>query len=165
MQKIVEMLPYVQNFFQLNFLFSGLEVSSTSILIARVLTFIVFGMGAAWALFRIVMKLLDCVQTFLQALGPLPRSFFLLLLLVIPLSTDSLGAKWIGYILLVACLLGLASTAALILVLWKYGVDQALRLIDTFRSRGEKSEARSEKGSSLLPDRIITGSPDAQTSS
>lgn len=156
-------LPHLQSFFQLNFLFSGLEVSSTYILFARVTAFIVFGAGSVWALFRIAMKLLDCIQTFLQALGPLPKSFFLLLILVIPLSSDSLGAKWIGYILLVMCLLGLAGTVTLVLVLWKYGVDQALRLITTLRSRGEKAEVH-EQESSLPPDNIITGRSNMQTS-
>jgi hypothetical protein len=157
-------LSLIQNFFQLNFLFSGLEVSTTYILFARVAAFIVFGAGFVLALFKITMKLLDCVQTLLQALGPLPKSFFLLLVLVIPLSAESLGAKWIGYILLVMCLLGLAITVALVLVLWKYGVDQALRLINTLRSRGEKPEVR-ERESSLPPDNIMVVSSSAQTGS
>jgi hypothetical protein len=157
-------LPQIQNFFQMNFLFSGLEVSTTYILFARVATFIVFGVGFVFAVFKIVMKLLDCVQTLLHVLGPLPKSFFLLLVFVIPLSGDSLGAKWIGYILLVMCLLGLAITVALVLVLWKYGVDQALRLIDTLRSRGTKPEVP-ERESSLPPDNVLVGSSSAQTSS
>jgi hypothetical protein len=159
-----DVLSNIQNFFQLNFLFSGLEVSTTYILFARLATFIVFGAGFVWALFKITMKVLDCVQTLLQAFGPLPKSFFLLLALVIPLSGESLGAKWIGYILLVMCLLGLAVTAALVLVLWKYGVDQALRLINTLRSRKEEREVR-ERESSLPPDNIMVGPPSAQTSS
>ncbi len=159
-----DVLQHIQNFFQMNFLFSGLEVSTTYILFARVAAFIVFGAGFVFALFKITMKVLDCVQTLLRALGPLPKSFFLLLVLVIPLSGDSLGAKWIGYILLAMCLLGLAITVALVLVLWKYGVDQALRLIDTLRSRGEKHEVP-EKESSQPPDNVLVGSSSAQTSS
>lgn len=131
-------LPQLQNFFQLDFLFSGLQVSSTEIILGRLCVFLIFGAGLIWAAFKIMMKVLDCVQTFLSCLGSLPRSFFLLLLLTIPLSQNSLGAGWIGYILLAFCLLGLAGTAVLILVLWKYGVDQALRLINSFRSRSDR---------------------------
>jgi hypothetical protein len=159
-----EAVSHIQSFFQLNFLFSGLEVSTTYILIARVAAFIVFGAGIVWAIFKITMKVLDCVQTLLQAFGPLPKSFFLLLALVIPLSGESLGAKWIGYILLVMCLLGLAVTAGLVLVLWKYGVDQALRLINTLRSRRDEPKAQA-RGSSLPPDNIMVGASSAQTSS
>jgi hypothetical protein len=159
-----EALSQIQSFFQLNFLFSGLEVSTTSILFARLATFVVFGAGFLFGLFKIAMKVLDCVQTLLKALTPLPKSFFLLLVLVIPLSGESFGAKWIGYILLVMCLLGLALTVALVLVLWKYGVDQALRLINTLRSRGEKPEVH-ERESSLPPDNIMVGPSGAQTTS
>ncbi len=104
-------LPQLQNFFQLDFLFSGLQVSSTEIILGRLCVFLIFGAGLIWAAFKIMMKVLDCVQTFLSCLGSLPRSFFLLLLLTIPLSQNSLGAGWIGYILLAFCLLGLAGTA------------------------------------------------------
>ncbi len=148
-------LPHLQNFFQLDFLFSGTQVSSTEIFLARLAVLLIFGAGLLWVGFKIVMKVLDCVQTFLGSLGLLPKSFFLLLLLIFPLSTDSLGAKWIGYILLVFCLLGLAATFALVLVLWKYGVDQALRLINSFRSRSEDLPQES-KTSSMPPDNIIT---------
>lgn len=156
-------LPQLQHFFQLSFLFSGLEVSSSIILFARIATFLLFFAGCGWALFKIALKLLDCVQTFLHALDPLPKTFFLLLVLVIPLSPESLGAKWIGYILLVMCLGGLAVTAAVILVLWKYGVDQALRLINTFRSRSEKGDSR-EKAGFLPSDNVITDSSGVRTS-
>ncbi len=148
-------LPHLQNFFQLDFLFSGLQVSSTEIFLARLCVLLIFGAGLIWVGFKILMKVLDCVQTFLGSLGALPKSFFLLLLLAIPLSSDSLGAKWISYILLVAGLLGLAGTAVLVLVLWKYGVDQALRLINGFRSRSEASVPDS-KTCSLPPENIIT---------
>ena len=94
-------LPHLQNFFQLDFLFTGLQASSTEILLARLGVLLIFGAGLIWVCFKILMKVLDCVQTFLGSLGSLPKSFFLLLLLIIPLSTDSIGARWIGYILLV----------------------------------------------------------------
>jgi hypothetical protein len=148
-------LPHLQNFFQLDFLFSGLQVSSTEIFLARLAVLLIFGAGLMWVCFKILMKVLDCVQTFLGSLGSLPKSFFLLLLLIIPLSTDSLGAKWIGYILLVLCLLGLAGTSVLVVVLWKYGVDQALRLINSFKSSSEELPRESQT-SSLPPDNIVT---------
>ena len=148
-------LPQLQNFFQLDFLFSGLQISSTEIFLGRLCVFLIFGAGLIWAAFKITMKILDCVQTFLGCLGSLPRSFFLLLLLTIPLSRNSLGAGWIGYILLVFCLLGLAGTAILILVLWKYGVDQALRLINSFRSRSD-SRAQDTRPATPSSDNVIT---------
>jgi hypothetical protein len=87
-----------------------------------------------WVTFRIVMKALDCLQAFLAGVGQLPRSFFLLLLLVIPLSADSIGAQWIGYMVAALSLLGLAAVGVLVVVAWKYGVDQALRLVDHVRA-------------------------------
>jgi hypothetical protein len=146
-------LPHLQNFFQLDFLFSGLQVSSTEIFLARLAVLLIFGAGLLWVGFKLIMKVLDCVQTFLGSLGSLPKSFFLLLLLTIPLSTDSLGARWIGYILLVLCLLGLAGTSVLVVALWKYGVDQTLRLINSFRSRSKELPSES---SSLPPENIVT---------
>lgn len=140
MQVLSEYVPHLENFFQLNFLFSGLEVSSTAVFIARFSVLLVFGTGVLWVAFRIVMKALDCLQTFLATVGPLPKSFFLLLLLVIPLSSQSIGAQWIGYIVLVTCLVGLATAGVVMLVLWKYGVDQALRLINNFRSRSAETQ-------------------------
>jgi hypothetical protein len=147
-------LPHLQNFFQLDFLFTGLQASSTEILLARLGVLLIFGAGLIWVCFKILMKVLDCVQTFLGSLGSLPKSFFLLLLLIIPLSTDSIGARWIGYILLVFCLLSLAGTAGLVLVLWKYGVDQALRIINSLRSRWEVLPHDSKTSSP--PDNIVT---------
>ncbi len=132
-----EGLAHLQNFFQLNFLFSGLEVSSLAMFIARTTVFILFGAGLLYVGFRVAIKCLECLQTLLTSLGTLPKSFFLLLILVIPLSTESLGAKWIGYILLVLCLLGTAVSGLLALVAWKYGVDQALRLLSFFRRQME----------------------------
>jgi len=149
-----ELLAHIQNFLQLNFLFSGLEVSSTAVFAARAATFITLGTALVFGTFRVIMKALDCLQTFLAGVGPLPRSFFLVLLLVIPLSQDSLGARWIGYILLALCTMGLALTGALALVLWKYGVDQALRLIDRLRSVGSASESR-DRESHMPPDNEI----------
>jgi hypothetical protein len=49
----------------------------------------------------------------------------------------------------------LAGTAGLVLVLWKYGVDQALRLINSLRSRWEVIPHDS-KTSSPSPDNIVT---------
>ncbi len=151
---LLENLAHVENFFQLNFLFSGLEVSSTLIFAARILVFMVFGAGLIWGGYRIVIKLLECVQTFFAHIGKLPKSFFLLVILVLPLSSESLGAQWIGYILLVSCLLGLALTGALILVLWKYGVDHALRLLNALRTRREDPPVE-EEHVSMPPDNIV----------
>ena len=130
-----EGLAHLENFFQLNFLFSGLEVSSTAVFAARLAALLVFGGSLVWAAFKIAMKVLDCLQTFVGRVGTFPKTFFVLLLLVIPLSADSLGARWIGYILLVMSALGLAVLGVLVLVLWKYGVDQTLRLIENVRTR------------------------------
>jgi hypothetical protein len=128
-------LAHIQNFLRLDFLFSGLEVSSEFLFAARALVFAVLAVGIVVALLKIVLKALDCVQTFLAGLGRLPRSFFLVLLFVIPLVPESLGAKWAGYILMLVLLFGLALTGLLAVVLWKYGVDQTLRLIDNLRRR------------------------------
>ena len=135
MQVSLEGLAHLENFFQLNFLFSGLEVSSTAVFLARLAALLVFGGGVIWIGFRVLMKALECLQTFLGSVGTLPKSFFLLILLVIPLSTDSLGARWVGYMLLVLSVLGLGALGVLVVVLWKYGVDQALRLISSLRTR------------------------------
>jgi hypothetical protein len=134
-----ETVSYLQNFFQLQFLFSGLEVSSPMIFAARILILLVFGIGGLWIAFRIVMKVLDCIQTLLASLAPVPKTFYLLLFLVIPLWPDSAGAKWMGYILLVLALTGLGMLGVLFLVLWKYGVEHAVRLINTLRNRAQGS--------------------------
>ncbi|MCL5124099.1 MAG: hypothetical protein M1511_06305, partial [Deltaproteobacteria bacterium] len=88
-------------------------------------------------LFKIAIKVLDVVQAFVTALGPLPKSFFLLLLLILPLSDNSIGGRWIGYILLTCSTLVLAIATTLIVTMWKYGVDQTLRVINFFRSRSK----------------------------
>ena len=63
-------LPHLQNFFQLDFLFSGLQVSSTEIFLARLSCFLlIFGAGLIWVGFKILMKVLDCVQTFWAVSG------------------------------------------------------------------------------------------------
>ncbi|MDQ7781347.1 MAG: hypothetical protein RDU20_00615 [Desulfomonilaceae bacterium] len=147
-----EGLAHIENFFQLNFLFSGLEVSSTVIFTARLAALLVLGGSLIWVAFKIVMKVLDCLQTFLGCVGTFPKTFFVLLLFIIPLSSDSLGAGWIGYILLVMSALALAALAVLVLVLWKYGVDQALRLIDNVRTR---SHAKRPAG----PDSCVPSEP------
>lgn len=148
-------LAHLQNFFQLNFLFSGLEVPSSMIFVARVSAFLVIVTGLLWAVYRILIKVLDCLQAFLGGLGALPGAFFLLILLAIPVSADSLGARWIGYILLLMSMLGLAVLGALALVLWKYGVDQALRLINSLRSTEREDLAGRKTDSAFPPDNII----------
>src|SRR5271157_1531990 len=148
MYGIPEALPYIQNFFQMNFLFNGLEVPSTMILAIRVLMVVVLGGSLLWAIFKIVIKLLDCFQTFLANLGQIPWVFYLLPLLVIPGTADSLVAKWIGYVLFVMALLGFSFLGVLALVLWKYGVDQALRLINRLsHPRSNLSPAHSHQSS------------------
>ncbi len=132
-----EIVSDLQNFFQLQFLFSGLEVSSSVVFAARLLVLLVFGIGGLWIVFRIVMKVLDCIQTLLASLAPVPKTFYLLLFLVIPLWPESAGAKWMGYILLVLALTGLGVLGVLFLVLWKYGVEHAVRLINTLRYRAQ----------------------------
>lgn len=145
-----DLLSQMENFFQLGFLFTGLEASSTVVLLTRIAVFLVVVVGLSWIVFRIVMKVLECLQAFLSSIGSLPRSFFLLLLLVVPLSSDSIGAKWIGYLMIVGGLITLALVALLALVLWRYGVDQALRFIDTFRGRNE-AERESREESTPFP--------------
>jgi len=134
-------LAHAENFLQLNFLFTGLEVSSTAVFLARVATLLVFGAGLIWVIFKITLKTLDCLQAFLAGIGQLPRSFFLVLLLVIPLSADSIGARWMGYIVLALSLLGLGAVGVFVVVLWKYGVDQAMRLISRVRSISHPAES------------------------
>lgn len=154
-----ESLAHLENFFQLNFLFSGLEVSSTMIFVSRILVFLLFGLSLIWAFYHVLIKVLDCLEAFLANVGRLPKTFFLLLILIIPLSSGSLGAQWIGYILLVSCLLGLALTAALMLVLWKYGVDQAVRLLDALRTRRHHAQAEPPEPA-MPPENIVTAMPD-----
>ncbi|MEW6112343.1 MAG: hypothetical protein AB1664_09460 [Thermodesulfobacteriota bacterium] len=150
-----DQVSHLQNFFRLDFLFSGLEVSTTQLFVARLVVFLVLVSGVIWAGFRIVLKVLDCFQTLLAQLAHLPASFFLLLLLVAPLAPDSLGSRWIGYILLVLGILGLALVAALMMVMWKYGVDQALRVLDSIRSRTSEPNTK-ERVPNLPPDNIVT---------
>jgi len=147
-------LAHVQHFFQLDFIFSGLEVSSMAVFLARVTALIVFGGGLLYALFRVALKLLDCLKAVAESLGPLPKSFFLLLVLVIPLSPDSLGAVWIGYVLLALSLFGVAAVGAMIVVVWKHGVDHLLRLLDTLRTKQEKTETYVRE-SMLPPDNLM----------
>jgi hypothetical protein len=148
-------LPHIQNFLRLDFLFSGLEVSPEFLFAARALVFVVLATGIVVALLKIVLKALDCVQAFLAGLSRLPRAFFLVLLFVIPLLPDSLGAKWAGYILMLVLLFGLALTGLLAVVLWKYGVDQTLRLIDYLRRRSTSGSPGTAESTS--PPDGITG--------
>jgi len=156
---ISEVLSALQSFFQLNFLFSGLEVTSTLMLAARMLVFLVFGFGAVWFVFKIVMKLLDCVQTLLQSLASLPKILWVLLFLVLPLSSESIGAKWIGYIILVLGALGVTLLAVAAMVLWKYGVEQTLRFFNALRSRSADARSESFRASSN-PDTVLRPVPD-----
>lgn len=155
-----QIVSYLQSFFQLQFLFSGLEVSSAAVFAARVLVFLFFGLGALWMVFRIVMKVLDCIQTLLGSLAPVPKTFYLLLFLVIPLWPDSAGAKWMGYILLALVLTGISLLGVLSLVLWKFGVEHAIRLINTVRNRsqGQRTEGFA---ATLTPDTVLRPVPDA----
>jgi len=143
MQSLWDILSQLQIFFQLNFLLTGLELSSTSVFIIRSLVFLSCLIGFIWGFFRIALKILDVAQTLAAALGPLPRSFFLLLFLIIPLSDNSIGGKWIGYLLLTFSAAVLTISIALTAVMWKYGVDQTLRVINFFRSRSRVSEESS----------------------
>jgi hypothetical protein len=152
-----EGLAHIQNFFRLDFIFSGLEVSSWAVFSARVAALLVLGGGLIYGIFRLMLKLLDCVQALVTSLGPFPKSFFLLLLLVIPLSPDSLGAVWIGYILVALSLLGVAAIGALIVVLWRHGIDQMLRVLYTFRSRVLNDRAAGAE-STFPPDNVYTES-------
>jgi len=156
MQLNWDALPHIQNFFQLNFLFSGLEVSSSWVFAARIGAFLLFSCFFIWVIFKIAIKLIDCIQTLFQALSHFPKSFFILLLFIIPLSGDSLGAKWIGYILLATCLLGTALLGIVGLVIWKYGVDQALKFINTIRSRNDKEAPRIHHSDVFPPDNVVS---------
>jgi len=156
-------LGYLQSFFQLNFLFSGVEVSSGTIFLARAVTFIIFGVGLVYMAFRVLIKILDCLQAFLAGLGQLPWTFFLAALLLLPVSPDSLGAQWIGYILLVLSLLGVAVCGVLGLIGWKYGVDQALRLIGAFRTG--KDRAKAQETDYSLPIPAVLRPPDSHSGS
>ncbi|MBI4962065.1 MAG: hypothetical protein HY913_02195 [Desulfomonile tiedjei] len=148
-------LAHVQNFIRLDFLFSGLEVSSTELFAARMAVFLLFGCGLLWAVFKIIIKLIDCIQALLGSVVHLPKSFFLLLLLVIPLSPESLGARSLGYILLITSILGLLAACGLFVVLWKYGVDQAIVLVNSLRTRSE--DPRSDAARSSIPPENVMG--------
>ena len=125
---------------------------------------VVLGGSLFWAIFKIVIKFLDCIQTFLANLGHIPWVFYLLPLLVIPGSADSLAAKWIGYVLLAMALLGFSFLGVLALVLWKYGVDQALRFINRLsHSPSDPSPAYSHE-SSMPSDNIVSSFADSPQS-
>ncbi len=133
----LDLISNLQSFFQLNFLFSGLEVSSTFLMIARLTVFIIFSVGLAWLIFKILIKSLDCIQSLFQSIGSVPKYFFLLLFLALPLSSESVGAQWIGYLIIILILMLSTAAIAFILVLWKYGVDQAVRFLNYLRLRSE----------------------------
>ncbi len=130
---IWEAANQAQSFFRLDFLFSGLELPSTVVFVARMAALLLLGGGLIWMVFQILLKALDCLQTLLTSLKPFPKSFYLLLLLVVPLSPQSLASTWIAYILLTLLLISVMATILVAVVVWKYGVDQALRLIRGLR--------------------------------
>ncbi len=135
----IDLLASLESFFRLDFLFSGLEVSSGTIFAARFTVLLVFGAGAIWAVVRLSLKLGDCLQTLLETLSRLPGWSVLVLLVLIPVSPHSPAARWMGYVLLICCLIALAGGIVLTAIAWKYGVDQALRLARAF---GRKAEDR-----------------------
>lgn len=140
MNALWEIFSQLQVFFQLNFLLTGLELSSGWVFLIRSLVFLTCLSGAVWGFFKIALKILDVTQALVTALGPLPKTFYLVLLLIIPLPEDSLGGKWIGYILLTISTMVFAIAAALTVVMWRYGVDQTLRIINFFRARNRASD-------------------------
>ncbi|MGC8602335.1 MAG: hypothetical protein ACP5VS_01460 [Desulfomonilaceae bacterium] len=141
MQSISETLSQLQIFFQLNFLLSGLELPSMLIFIIRSLVFLTCLIGCVWGVLRIALKMLDVFQALVTTLGPLPKSFFLLLLFILPLSENSIGGRWIGYILLTLSTAVFAIATALTVTMWKYGVDQTLRVINFFRAKSGVHES------------------------
>ncbi len=151
----LEGLDHVRDFLRLDFLFSGLEVSSTMVFVARVLVLLVLGGALIWGSLRIVLKVLDCVQAFMVNLNRLPRVFFVLLLIVAPLWPESLGAQWAGHILLMLFLMCCLCLVTLILVLWKYGVEKTLRLLDYFKLR--RAEERDAAG--RTPEATLGSTP------
>ncbi|MFH0960935.1 MAG: hypothetical protein V1897_19800 [Pseudomonadota bacterium] len=135
-----EITSQMQVFFQLNFLLSGLELSSGWVFLIRSLVFLTCLIGFVWGFLTVIIKILDVTQAAVNALGPLPKSFYLLLLLIIPLPDYSLGSKWIGYILLTISAMVFSVAFVLTIVMWKYGIDQTLRLINFFRSRSKATD-------------------------
>ncbi|MEW6350063.1 MAG: hypothetical protein AB1646_13435 [Thermodesulfobacteriota bacterium] len=138
---IGEAANQIQSLFRLDFLFSGLEVSSTVVFATRTVALLLLGGGLMWMLFQVLLKALDCLQTLLTCLKPLPKSFWLLLLLAVPLSPQSLAATWIAYILLTLLLISVMATILVAVVVWKYGVDQALRLLRGLRPATDEAAA------------------------
>jgi hypothetical protein len=149
-----EIFDYLQSFFRLDFLFSGLEVNTTMVFMARLAALIFFGGGALYALFRLSLKLLECAQTLLSSLGSLPAAFYLLVLLVIPLSPNSLISDWMGYILLTISLFGLATMAIASFILWKYGMESLVGLIRTM-SRDREKELETPERKLMDPDNVV----------
>ncbi len=152
MQSPWPIMQSLQNFFQLNFLFAGLEVSSTTLLLSRLLFFLIITAGLGWFTFKIILKVLECIQEFLKSVAPIPKSFFLFLILAVPLSPESIGSKWIGYILLLALMLGIVLAACVLIAIYKYGVDQAIRFVNYLRFRGASaSETRPAASGQVVP--------------
>lgn len=149
-----EFFDYLEAFFRLDFLFTGLEVNTIMVFIARLIVFVVFGGGALFVIFKVSVKLLECVQALLSSIGLLPGTFYLLILLVIPLSPNSLISNWIGYILLTICALCVSILALLSLALWKYGVERVVSMIRTMRSEYNK-EPSSAEDQLMDPDNVI----------
>ncbi len=149
----------IQSFFRLDFLFSGLEVPSTMVFAARMAALLLIGGGLAWMAFQILVKTLDCLQTLLTCLKPFPKSFYLLLLLAVPLSPESLASAWIAYILLTLLLVSAMVTILVAVVVWKYGVDQALRLIRGFRPTTDPDRVCDSTQNDTTPSRFDSTHP------
>jgi hypothetical protein len=130
----LDVISNLQALFRLDFLFSGLEVSSTEIFYARLSVFALTCLGVIWCAAQLTLKAMDCVRTFLRTLPRLSGYFLLALVFMAPLSHESLGVRWMGSILAITALLMVLGTAACLAILWRYGVDQVVRLLRGFRS-------------------------------
>ncbi len=149
-----ELFDYLEAFFRLDFLFTGLEVNTAMVFVARLIVFVALGGGSLFAIFKVSVKLLECVQTLLSSIGALPGTFYLLILLVIPLSPNSLISNWIGYILLTICVLGFSILALMSLALWKYGVESVVTMIRTMGFDYNKKPS-SPEDQLMDPDNVI----------
>jgi hypothetical protein len=132
----LDVVSNLQALFRLDFLFSGLEVSSAAIFGARLGVFALSCAGTLYLAARLALKALDCLKTLLEILPKLPGYLLVGILFVAPLSNESIGVRWMGYILVIVSLMMILGTAICVAVLWRYGVDQALRLLKGLRARG-----------------------------
>jgi hypothetical protein len=142
MQFVTQFLQFLQTFFQLNFLFSGTETSSMVVLSVRIVVFILALIAFTHALVTISVKFLESVSAFFKAVAPIPKSFFLFLVLIAPLSNDSLGGKWGGYILITLMMIGFILMLGLIVLVWKHGIDYVLKMIGLNRPQSTEIVAQ-----------------------